>query len=146
MLTRIMKSRDDRDSGFTLIELLVVVAIIGILAAIAIPVFLSQRDNAANSGAQAEIKNAATAIEVYYSENGSYPADAAAVMDGTTGANVNVSPDVALFYAVSGSTYTLSGCNIDTLVRYAWDPAAGSFGAESTCPAGTTGGTVAAPA
>ncbi|MFC1779351.1 type IV pilin protein [Thermodesulfobacteriota bacterium] len=61
--------------GFTLIELLIVVAIIGILAAIAIPQFAEYRKKAFNSAAQSDLKNAKTAIEAFYSDNYAYPAD-----------------------------------------------------------------------
>ena len=64
---RIPQSKQDK--GFTLIELLVVVVIIGILAAIAIPVFLNQRQKAADAGAKSDLKNAATAQEAYLTAN-----------------------------------------------------------------------------
>ncbi|MGB9730940.1 prepilin-type N-terminal cleavage/methylation domain-containing protein [Calditerrivibrio nitroreducens] len=61
--------------GFTLIELLVVVAIIAILAAIAIPQFAKYRQNAYNSAANSDIRNAKTALESYFADNQTYPAD-----------------------------------------------------------------------
>ena len=74
MLTRIMKPRDDRDAGFTLIELLVVVAIIGILAAIAIPVFLNQRASARDASVKSDINSVAKVMETIYTDTGAYPA------------------------------------------------------------------------
>jgi type IV pilus assembly protein PilA len=72
MLTRIRRSMDERDQGFTLIELLVVIIIIGILAAIAIPVFLNQRKKGWDAAVQADLRNAATSMETYLTANGVY--------------------------------------------------------------------------
>lgn len=59
--------------GFTLIELLIVVAIIGILAAIAIPQFSSYRAKAYNSAAQSDLKNSKTSLEAFFADNQKYP-------------------------------------------------------------------------
>ena len=59
--------------GFTLIELLIVVAIIGILAAIAIPQFSAYRQKAYNSAANSDLKNVKTGMEAYQAENQAYP-------------------------------------------------------------------------
>jgi len=58
--------------GFTLIELLIVIAIIGLLAGIAIPMFLGQRTKAMMTEAKTNIQIMATANENFYAENGRY--------------------------------------------------------------------------
>ena len=68
-----------RRKGFTLIELLIVVAIIGVLAGIAIPNFLTARTKAKVSREFADMRNLGGAIEMSYLDNGSYPSNYASV-------------------------------------------------------------------
>jgi type IV pilus assembly protein PilA len=64
------------DEGFTLIELLVVVVIIGVLVAIAVPVYLNYRKGAADKSAQSDVRGAVSTIEQFYTDNSNtYPAD-----------------------------------------------------------------------
>ena len=74
MYTAFRKSLNKKDKGFTLIELLVVIVIIGILAAIAIPIFLNQRKKAADSSVKSDVRSIATAVETYFTDSATYPA------------------------------------------------------------------------
>ncbi len=86
-LRRLRAKRADGDRGFTLIELLVVVVIIGVLVAIAIPLYLNYRKGAENKSAQSDVRGAVSAVEQFYTENGNaYPVTG----DNTAGVGQNL--------------------------------------------------------
>jgi len=110
------------DEGFTLIELLVVVVIIGVLVAIAVPVYLNYREGAADKAAQSDVRGAISAVEQYYTNNGNaYPASQLsqtatfalpAAAGGTAGTvTVSAGTTVSVYVPAGGASYKVCAKN-----------------------------------
>ncbi len=121
----------DSERGFTLVELMVVVAIIALLAAIIIPNYVHSRASAAVAQSEANMKQIATALELYYTDNQQYPASGTvtpalftggkAGKGGTVGGNpyLNATPYNAL--QREQYKYTLTAGNGSTTQTYTID-------------------------
>ena len=96
------------NSGFTLIEILLVVAIIGLLAAIAVPQFIAYRTRAIDMQMKNDLKNAAMAMESYFAEFKIYPASVGSVSSAgyrqTNGINLVISVTSPSSFTLTAST------------------------------------------
>jgi type IV pilus assembly protein PilA len=123
MLQR-LRQRAQNEDGFTLIELLVVVLIIGILAAIAIPSFLNQREKAQDASTKADARTAQTAMETWYTNEQNYnatPANLQAIETSLNGANLTTANTPTGGFTVgvtaNGRTYTITRAANGTVTR-----------------------------
>jgi prepilin-type N-terminal cleavage/methylation domain-containing protein len=73
LTTKILGKNQRNDEGFTLLELIIVIVVIGILAAIAIPIYGKQQKAAAFASTKSDVKNIATMAIVHKTKNGLYP-------------------------------------------------------------------------
>lgn len=115
-----IKGKDEK--GFTLIELLVVVAIIGILAAIAIPQFSAYRNQGFNARSSSDLRNLATAQEAWFAQNAAYQTDPT-LLDG-----FKQSPGVTVSVTDNGDgTFVATATHSSTGDTYTWNSANGGL-------------------
>jgi type IV pilus assembly protein PilA len=153
MLNSLAKLREERaegENGFTLIELLVVVVIIGILIAIAIPLYLNYKKGANDKAAESDLRGAISTLEQCNSNNNVYPSSITVGTSGgaCTGQTITASSGTTITYfaATGGANYIIESTNSSgSGAKYCYDSAVGGSVASvtsaivsayaATCPA-----------
>lgn len=132
MLNKMVK-KDEK--GFTLIELMIVIAIIGILAAIAIPQFSAYRERAWIASMQADCNSARTAQEAYFVDNKEYTAtNADLVPYGFDDSKLSDGNSVTLTAGVNPDQFTVTVTSTKTDKQVEYDSTVGKI--ETTEAAG----------
>ena len=137
MIARIRKSMDEKDKGFTLIELLVVIIIIGILAAIAIPVFLNQRKKAVDASIKSDLRTVANELETQYVDNQFYTAAVPTGAKVTTGNTYTVTTNGATGTAAATAYCIVGDGGAKATQTWVYVSSAGGLQAKTVtaCPA-----------
>jgi len=140
MLARLRKAQEEGESGFTLIELLVVIIIIGILAAIAIPVFLNQRKKAVDASMKSDLRQVANEEETYFVDNQSYVAVSAGTTSlavGTDTVRLSGNNSVSVILNTAGTAYCIAATNTGATHGWTYVSSLGGLqpAASTTCPA-----------